>query len=98
MDQIMDAMDVLHLFLLNPVVWIVAIVLAIRSKRIWVSIVSGVVVQIVSLFLLGLYLDMDINLDEILLLTTFAVLAGLVISVLAWFLFTRVRQRKVFPE
>ena len=98
MDQIMDAMDVLHLFLLNPVVWIVAIVLAIRSKRIWVSIVSGVVVQIVSLFLLGLYLDMDINLDEILLLTTFAVLAGLVISVLAWFLFTRVRQRKLASD
>jgi len=96
----MDAMDVLHLFLLNPVVWIVAIVLAIRSKRIWVSIVSGVVVQIVSLFLLGLYLDMDmdINLDEILLLTAFAVLAGLVISVLAWFLFTRVRQRKLASD
>ncbi len=81
---------------LNPIIWVVVILCALRSKAYWIPAVGGVLSQAICIIALMIVFDLfeeaEFALSEILIeLFTPAILSGLLISTLV-FLFIRQRR------
>ena len=104
-NQVIEILEAVLIFSLNPTTWLVVIFLSIWAKQLWIPSVSGVVMQVASLVPLAIYLDkIDeaslYNLlggdgsEDIVFLFSVPVLSGLLISALVIPLARRSRQTR----
>jgi hypothetical protein len=98
-----EMVDLMLVVMLNPVTWLIVVLLAIWCKPFWSLIVSGAITQLLCFLILAYYLEFfeeppaDFGWLEILATIMIVTAGGIIISLLVGILFRRRRLSLLTP-
>jgi hypothetical protein len=101
-DLVLETFNLTFLFCLNPVAWVVIVLVSVRAAHYWITAVAGILAHLISItaFLAYIYIEdgldfskisSELRVDEVVLLISASILSGFVISALV-VLFVKQRQ------